>query len=58
MGTNDRAIDHEISVVAIGRQSLEDLLPYTGMAPAAEALMHRLPLAVAFGQIAPMRPGA
>ena len=43
--------------VTIDRQRLEDPLPDAGMAPAAEALMHRLPLAIAFRQIAPMRTG-
>lgn len=37
-------------------QRLEKLLPDVGMTPAAEALMHRLPLAIAFRQNAPMWP--
>lgn len=37
MSANDRAVDHQISVVAIGGQSLEDPFPDAGMAPAAEA---------------------
>lgn len=54
MGANDRAVDHQILVVAVRRQCLEHPLPYAGMAPAAETLMHRLPFAVAFRQVAPV----
>ena len=39
----------------IGGQRLEDTLPDTGMAPATEALMHRLPLAISLVKVAPVR---
>jgi hypothetical protein len=58
MGANDRAVAHQILIAAISRQRLEDTLPDTGMTPAAEALMDRLPLAVRSGrsrQCAPER---
>lgn len=47
MGANDRTVDHQILVVAVARQCLEDTLPDAGMALTAEAFMDRLPLAVA-----------
>jgi hypothetical protein len=55
MGANDRAVDHQISVITVGRQRLEHLLPDAGMAPTAEAFMDRLPLAIPFRQVALMR---
>ena len=58
MGANDGTVEHQILVVTVGGQCLEDPLPDAGMAPAAEALMHRLPLAITFRQVAPMRTGA
>lgn len=58
MGANDRAVDHQILVVAVCCQRLEHPLPYAGMAPAAETLMHRLPFAIALRQVAPMCAGA
>lgn len=45
---NDGAVDHQILVVPAGGQRIEHPLPPVGMAPATEASMHRLPLAVAF----------
>ena len=54
MGADDRAVDHQVLVVAICRQCLEHPLPYAGMAPVAETLMHRLPLAIPIRQIAPV----
>src|SRR5262249_19862905 len=44
----------QILVVEIGGQSSEHALPDAGMAPAAEALMHRFPLAVSLPQGAPV----
>ena len=54
MSANDRAVDHKVLIVAIGRQRLEDTFPHIGMAPATEVLMHSLPLAIAFRQVTPM----
>ena len=54
MGTNDRAVDHQVLIIAVGCQCLEHLFPHASMAPAAEALMDRLPLAITLRQIAPM----
>lgn len=54
MGADDRAVDHQILVVAVCSQRLKHPLPYAGMAPAAEALTHSLPFSIAFRQIAPM----
>jgi hypothetical protein len=50
---DDGAVDHQILVVAIGRQRVEHPLPYAGMAPAAEAPVHGLPASVALRQVAP-----
>lgn len=58
MGAHERAVDHQIPVISIGCQRLEDMFPDAGMAPTAEAFMERLPLAIAFRQIAPMCAGA
>ncbi len=54
VSANDRAVDHQILVVPVRRQRLEHPLPDAGMAPATEASVHRLPLAVAVRKIAPM----
>ena len=54
---HDRAVEHQIFVVPVRGQRLEHPLPYSGMTPTAEAAIHRLPLAVALGQVAPVRTG-
>jgi hypothetical protein len=58
MRPNDRAVDHRILVIGIGRQMLEDLLPDAGLSPAAEPLVGILPVAEALRQIAPGDPGS
>jgi hypothetical protein len=55
MGPHDGAVDHQVLIVAIGRQRVENPLPDAGIAPAAEAAMDCLPFAVAFRQCAPER---
>jgi hypothetical protein len=50
MGAHQSAVEHQILVLAICREHLEDPFPD----PACEALVQRLPLAVALGQIVPM----
>jgi hypothetical protein len=55
MGANDRAVDHQVLVVTVSRQRLEHPLPDAGMAPAAEALMNGLPLAITVGKVTPVR---
>lgn len=54
MGANQSGVEHEILVLAIGGQNLEDPLPYAGLGPAREAGMDGLPLAVSFRQIVPV----
>jgi len=58
MGADDRGVEHQILVVAIGGQRGEHPLPHTCMTPAAETFVHRLPLSVALRQVAPMRTGS
>jgi hypothetical protein len=53
MGAHNGAVDHRIFVVGIRRQKLKDLLPDPGFGPSAEALVHVLPVAEPFRQIAP-----
>ncbi len=47
-------VDHQILIVAIHRQRLEQPAPRRQHGTSGETPMHRLPLAVAFRQIAPM----
>jgi len=49
----DRAVDHGVFVVGVGRQVLEQPLPHASLGPAAEAGLHLDPAAEALGQIAP-----
>lgn len=53
---DDGAVDHQIPVVAVLRQGLEDALPHPGLAPTAEATVDGLPLAIALRQVSPVRP--
>jgi hypothetical protein len=53
MGAHDGAVNHCIFVVGVRRKKLKDLLPGSGFGPSAEALVHVLPGAEAFRQIAP-----
>jgi hypothetical protein len=55
MRAHDGAIEHQVTVVAILRQRREDPLPHPGVRPPAEALMHRLPSAIALRQVTPVR---
>lgn len=58
MSANDRAVDHQVLVVAIRRQRLEHTFPNTGMTPSTEALVYRLPFAIALRQVTPVRARA
>jgi hypothetical protein len=55
---NDGTVDHQMLVIAIGRQCSEHPLPDAGTTPAAEALMDRLPLTVTLRQVAPACAGS
>jgi hypothetical protein len=53
MSPHDGAVDHRVFVVGIGCKELKDPFPDPGLRPPAEAAVDVLPLAEAFGQIAP-----
>jgi hypothetical protein len=40
MGTHDRAVDHRVFIVGIGRQKGKDSLPDTSFGPTAEPLVN------------------
>jgi len=50
---HDRAVDHRVFVVGIGRQSLEQPLPHSFIGPAGKAHMDLYGIAKALRQIAP-----
>jgi hypothetical protein len=56
MGAHDGAVDHGIFVVGIRRKKLKELLPNSRFGPSAEPLVHVLPVAEAFRQVAPGNP--
>ena len=53
VGTHDRAVDHRVFVVGIGRQHLEEPLPDAAFGPPGEARMNLDRIAKALGQIPP-----
>ncbi len=53
MGSHDRAVEHEVGTVAVLRQCFEDPLPYPRLGPTREALVNRLPLAMALRKVLP-----
>ena len=48
-------VEHEIRVVAVLDQRGKHLVPNGGLGPSGEALLQRLPLAVALRKVAPVR---
>src|ERR1700689_3414824 len=54
VGAHQGAVEHQILVLAIRCERLEDPFPNARFGPAREALVERLPLAVALGQVVPM----
>ena len=58
MSTYNGAVDHRIFVVGLSSEMLENLLPDARFGPSTEALMHILPIAAAFRQIAPRHTGS
>jgi hypothetical protein len=50
-------VEHQILILAILGENLEDALPGAVLGPACEAGMHALPLAVSRRQVMPMRAG-
>jgi len=58
VGAHDRAVDHRVFVVGIGREVLEHALPHIRLGPAAEASMHRDAVTEALGQVAPWHTSA
>ncbi len=57
LGAHDGAVNHQILIVSICRQCLEDPFPHAGMAPATKTAVHRFPFAVSLRQIASMHAG-
>src|SRR5215212_4150159 len=53
MSAHNRAVDHGVLGVGVGRQVLEHPLPHAGLGPAAEAGLHLDPAAEPLGQVAP-----
>ena len=47
-------VDHEILVLTVSGEHLEDALPYAGLGPTREAGVDAFPLAISFGQIVPV----
>ena len=58
MGSDQRGIDHQILVLVIAYQLLEDPLPDPRPGSAHETLVHALVLSVALRQVAPPRTAA
>src|SRR5665213_3625969 len=58
MGAHNSAVDHRVFVVGIGGEMCKDPPPYTVLGPAAEPLMHVLPIPEALRQVAPRNAGA
>lgn len=56
MRAHDGAVDHRVFVIGIGSQVLENPLPNPRFRPAAVTAMDVLPVAKAFGQVAPGNP--
>lgn len=55
MGSHDGRVDHEVLVVGVVCEDLEYLFPDSRLRPASETLVDALPVAVAFGHMAPVR---
>jgi hypothetical protein len=51
MRAHDGAIEHQVTIVLSQRS--EDPLPHPAVRPPAEALMYRLPMAIALRQVTP-----
>ncbi len=58
VGPDNRAVDHRILVIGLGRQGLQHSLPNPALGPASEPSMDILPTAKALGQLAPRNSGA
>src|SRR3954453_21693898 len=58
MSAHDRAVDHGVLMVGIGRHVLEHSLPHASFGPAAEAGVDLDPTAEPLRQIAPRDTGA
>src|SRR5579862_3790479 len=55
VGANQSGVEHEVLILAIFDESLEDTLPHAALGPAREAGVDALPLAVSFRQVVPVR---
>lgn len=58
MGAHKAGVEADIVVVGIVDELGEDALPNAGLGPSCEALVRRLVLAVALGQVVPVRARA
>src|SRR5260370_24769347 len=58
MSAHNSGVDHHVFVIGVARQQLENPLKNPALRPAAETLMHALPIAEARRQIAPRNTGS
>ena len=58
VSAHDSGVNHHVLVVVIAGQQLENPLESAALGPSVEALIDDLPVAKAFGQIAPRDAGA
>ena len=58
MSPDDGRVDHEVLVLRVGGQNLEDFFPHARSRPAGEALVDALPVAVTLRQMTPVGTAA
>jgi hypothetical protein len=56
MSPHDRAVDHRVFIVRVGRKILENVVPYARFGPPAEAEMDCHPIPENLRQVAPRDP--
>src|SRR5262245_38509515 len=58
VGTNQRGVEHEVFVLAVFGENVEDAFPDAALGPAGEAGVDALPFSVSLQQIMPVRARA
>src|SRR5215204_6050275 len=58
MSSHNGRVDHEVVVVRVFGENLEDHLPHARSGPSGEALVVAFPVAVSFGHVAPIGTAA